>query len=187
MEKSSDALQKFAGTFEKYKKNKTLVSPEDLKGKYRVPFEKLKAQLREELTAYLKAYSMEGLVLVQDDLGYLESFLAAVNRIYSESGMGKRIGQAAFKDIDIEKVKQLAGELRNRIYKEAWWPYFQKHTCLYTTEECLAEDNPQTPRIYNSLVDKFWDQKNRVWTMDEAAKKQPGLLIYIQEREENKQ
>ena len=183
MEKSSDALQRLAGTLEKYKKNKTLVSPEDLKGKYKVPFEKLKAQLRDELTAYLIAYSLEGLVLVQDDQGRLEAFAASVNRIYSESGMAKRIGRAAFGEFDIEKVKALAEELRIRIYKEAWVPYFQRHTCLYTTEACLAEDNPQTPRIYNSLVDKFWDKENSGWIRDEAARK-PAILMYISEKGE---
>ena len=180
MQKTSDALQRLEGTLEKYKKNKTLVSPEDLKGRYKVPFEKLKEQLREELSEYLMAHILQDLILIQDDQGYMEAFAVSVNRIYSESGIAKRIGRAAFKEYDLEKVKQLAEELRNRIYKEAWWPYFHKYTCLYATEGCFEEDNPQTPKIYNSLVDKFWDPKNRAWIADEETKKQPGLLICIQ-------
>ena len=165
MEKSAKILENTAIVLEKYKKNKTLVSPEDLVGKYKVPFQKLKAQLKEDLEAYLMAYSLENLILVQDE--YLEEFVAAVNRIFSDTGMGRRIGMAAFREFDLEKVKYLAEELRGRIYNEAWVPYFQKHICLYITEGCLAEDNPQSPRIYNSLVDMFWNEEKSEWIKEE--------------------
>lgn len=176
MEKPTKILEKVAISLEKYKKNKTLVSPEDLAGKYKVPFQKLKAQLTDELSEYLKAYSLEGLKVIQDNNG--EKFAEAVNRIYLDTGIGKRVGKAAFKDFDLEQVKQLAEELRLRIYNEAWVPYFQKYTCLYLTEECLAEENPQTPRIYNSLVDKFWNVSTGEWIAE--ATKEPALLMYIQ-------
>ena len=176
MEKPTKILEKVAISLEKYKKNKTLVSPEDLAGKYKVPFQKLKAQLLDELSEYLKAYSLEGLKVIQDNNS--EKFAEAVNRIYLDTGIGKRVGKAVFKDFDLEQVKQLAEELRLRIYNEAWVPYFQKYTCLYLTEECLAEENPQTPRIYNSLVDKFWNVSTGEWIAETT--REPVLLMYIQ-------
>lgn len=163
MEKTTEILEKAAVLLEKYKKNKTLVSPADLAGKYKVPFEQLKAQLKETLETYLRVYSLEQLVFTTDNQGYLEKFAETVNRIFSESGMGKRVGRAALKEFDLEQVKRLAEELRVRIYNEAWVPYFQKHTCLYLTEECLADNNPQPPRIYNNLVDKFWNEEIDEW------------------------
>lgn len=181
MEKAAEILKKAAITLEKYKKNKTLVSPEDLAGKYKVPFEKLKAQLKQELTAYLAAHTLGELVFVQDNKGYLEEFIKANDRIFKESNTGKLVGKAAFKEYDLEKVKQLAEALRIRVYNEAWVPYFTKHICLYLTDGCLAEENPQTPRIYNSLVDMFWDARNSEWIKDDAAK-QPAILVYIQEK-----
>ena len=182
MEKATEILEKTAVLLEKYKKNKTLVSPADLAGKYKVPFEQLKAQLKEALETYLRVYSLEQLELATDNQGHLEEFAETVNRIFSESGMGKRVGRAALKEFDLEQVKLLAEELRIRIYNEAWVPYFQRHTCLYITDECLADDNPQTPRIYNSLVDKFLNEESGEWTTDEVAK-QSVILIYIQEKE----
>lgn len=178
MEKAAEILEKAAVTLEKYKKNRTLVSPEDLAGKYKAPFEKLKRQLADELEAYLKTYSLEQLVLVKDNMGYLEKFSETVKRIYSDTGMAKRVGMAAFKDFDLEQVKLLAEELRVRIYEEAWVPYFNKHICLFTSEDCWNDDNPQQPRIYNSLVDKFWNEENGEWIKDETAKV-PAVLIYM--------
>lgn len=176
MEKSSEILKNTAVTLEKYKKNKTLVSPEDLSGKYKVLFEKLKQKLADELSEYLKAYSLERLVLIQDD--YIKEFAETVNRIF-QGGIGKRVSRAAFKEFDLEQIKQIAEELRSRIYEEAYVPYFQKHICLYTSDECFSDENPQPPRIYNSLVDKFWNEEIGEWTTNDADKK-PALLIFIQ-------
>lgn len=179
MEKAAEILEKAAVTLEKYRKNKTLVSPEDLAGKYKVPFEKLKQQLKDELSDFLKAYSLEELTLAKDEHGYFDKFAEDVNRIFETAGFGKRVGKAAFKDFDLEQVKRLAEELRTRIYNEAWTPYFHRHTCLYATAECFAENNPQTPKIYNSLVDKFWNDGTGEWTKNEEPAA-PALLIYIQ-------
>lgn len=176
MEKPTKILEKVAVSLDKYKKNKTLVSPEDLAGKYKVPFQKLKAQLASELSEYLKAYSLEGLKVIQDN--NLERFTEAVDRIYIDTGIGKRVGKAAFKDFDLEQVKQLAEELRSKVYEQAWVPYFQRYTCLYLTEECLSEENPQTPRVYNSLVDKFFNVSTGEWITETT--REPAILMYVQ-------
>ena len=180
MEKSTELLKKAAATLEKYKKNKTLVSPEDLAGKYKVPFQKLKAQLKKELSEYLKTYSLEGLAIRDDNSVAFKEFTAAVERIFSDRNIGRQVGKAVFKEFDIEKVKQCAEALKVRVHNEAWIPYFDKFCCLYVTEECLVPENPQTPQIYNSLVDKFWDEDIKEWIGDEVIKN-PVFLIYFQE------
>lgn len=178
MEKSTELLKKVAGTLEKYKKNKTLVSPEDLAGKYKVPFQKLTEQLKKELSDYLKTYSLEDLELAEGEA--LQEFIKTAEQIFETTDIGKQAGHAAFEEFDIEKVKQCAEALRIQIYNEAWIPYFDKFCCLYVTEECMVPDNPQTPQIYNSLVDKFWDENIKEWIRNEAAKV-PAILIYFQE------
>lgn len=167
MEESDKKLEEMAILLEKYRKNKTLVSPEDLAGKYSAQFHKLILQLKKALQQYLLTYSLENLKILQDE--YLGGFAADVNRIYSETDMGRRVGKAAFKEFDLEKIKCLAEELRNRIYNEAWVPYFQKHIWLYITEECLAVENPQTPKIYNSLVDMFWNEEKKEWIKEKIV------------------
>lgn len=166
MDNAAEIEKKLAITLEKYRKNKTLVPAADLAGKYKVPFEKLKAQLKEELETYLACYSLQGLMVIQDKEGYLKEFKENVNRILSDPDIGKRAGKAAFKEFDIQQIKQIAEELRERIYNEAWVPYFQKHTGLYVTTECFNLINPLSPRIYNYLVDKFWNEETGEWTKD---------------------
>lgn len=179
MENTSDAFAKFATTLEKYRKNKTLVPPEDLAGKYKVPFEKLKTQLKAEMETYLKEYSLDGLHVKKDNEGYFEAFVKAVNRIFSDIDMRRQIGKAAYEEYNLNKVKQLAEQLRSRVYTEAYAPYLQNYTCLYATEACFNEDNPQSPRIYNSLVDKFWDERTGKWISDKEAGA-PVAMIYYQ-------
>lgn len=149
-------------------------------GKYKVPFQKLKKQLADELSEYLKAYSLEDLRVATDNSVGFKEFADTVNQIFKEGDIGCRVGKAAFQEFDLEQVKQLAEELKNRIYNEAYVPYFHKHTCLYTTQECFSEVNPLIPRIYNSLVDKFFDEETGTWKEDETAK-ESAILIYIQE------
>ena len=65
MEKAAEALKKLTITLEKYRKNKTMVSPADLAGKYKAPFEKLKKQLNDEVAEYMILYSLTDLPLMQ--------------------------------------------------------------------------------------------------------------------------
>lgn len=177
MERAAELLKRAQGTLEKYRKNKTLVSPADLAGKYKVPFQKLKAQLAGELSDYLKAYSLERLQITEDE--YFQEFADTVNRIFKDAEIGKRVGRAAFKEYDIEQVEQMAEELRIRIFKEAYTPYFQRHICLYASADCFFGENPHIPRFYNTLVDKFFDGATGKWISDEAAQK-TAILICIQ-------
>ena len=179
MEQYEEKLKKVAATLEKYKKNKTLVPPEDLAGKYKVPFGNLKKQLAKELSEFLKVYSLEGLAIRNDDSEAHKEFTDSVERIFERTDIGRQVGKAAFEKFDLEKVVRLAGELKNRVITEAWGPYFQKFICLYAIPECFDPKNPQTPRIYNSLVDKFWDEDTKEWISDEAVK-QPAILVYLE-------
>ena len=179
MDSSAEILKRAAVTLEKYKKNKTMVSPKDLAGKYKIPFQKLKEQLAGELSDYMKAYALERLILTTEKKEAFKEFTDATNRIFQSTDMGKRIGKAVFKEFDLELVKRLAEVFRIQVHNEAWVPYFHKHTCLYVTDGCVSE-NPLIPRIYNSLVDKFWDEENQTWTTDEASK-EPAILFYVQE------
>lgn len=182
MDKVDDLLQKVAVSLEKYRKNKTLVSPEDLEGKYKVPFDKLREQLRDELADYVRACALKDLVLVRDE--HFEAFSEAVSQIWSEGNFGKRIGTSAFKDMDLEKIKLVADDFRSKVKQGAWIPYFNKHTCLRATAECFDENSSTVPKIYNTLVDKFWNENTGEWEKVECAF-EPALLIYTQEEKKD--
>ena len=177
MEKAEEALKTAAVTLEKYRKNKTLVPDADLKGKYKVPFEKLKQQLKDELEIYLKEYILSGLVVKKP----ADELVEKINQIIIQDCIGKRVGRAAFRDFDIHAVKQIAEECRKKVY-EVWTEYFNQHVCLYVYGQCFNEENPDNPLIYNDLVDKFWNEDAGEWTYRE---KPPGaaILIFISEKE----
>lgn len=182
MDKVDELLQKVETSLAKYRKNKTLVSPEDLAGKYKVPFEKLREQLRDELADYVRAYALKDLVLVRDE--HFEAFSEAVSQIWKESNMGKQIGEAAFKDMSLEKIQDLAFVFRTSVMSLAYFPYFNKHTCLRATAECLTEEGNAVPKIYNTLMDEYWNEETGEWEKTEGDF-EPALLIYIQEDQQN--
>lgn len=151
------------------------MKPEDLAGKYKAPFEKLKQQLKKELEEYLIAFILEGLVFQQDETGAFDEFVAAVNQ-ENKKGIGKEIGRAAFKFFDLQQVQEIARRHREKIL-ELYKPYFDRFTCLYCIGECFNENNPQTPKIYNSLVDKFYNEATGEWIKQERTEN--AVLIYI--------
>ena len=174
MENADEALKTVALTLEKYKKNKTMVSPEDLKGKYKVPFEKLVSQLQEELSDYVSSCCFHGLIIRKCDE---PEFMKEIHQTLEDFGVSKAVGCAAFKNFDLEEVKRIAEEARQRVY-QIWKAYFNRHTCLYAYGQCFAEDNPHTPLIYNKLVDKFWDEHTKMWISREKPEGD-AILIFI--------
>ena len=179
-EKAVKALEKAAVTLEKYRKNKTLVPPEELAGKYKKPFEKLKQQLKEELEEYLRLFILDGLRIRDDDEG--QRLIGEINQAFKEAQIGKQVGRAAFREFDLEKIKRIAQEHRQKV-EGIYKAYFDRHTCLYAAGPSWDPDNPQPPLIYNDIVDKFYDEAAGGWISKE---KPPGAAILIFIKSENK-
>lgn len=159
MENADEALKILSSTLEKYRMNKTKVPAADLAGKYRVPFQKLKQKLRDDIEAYLKAYSLSGIMIMKGDL---ESITAEINRSFREREIGERAGRAAFQDYNLAEIQKIAGECR-RIFQDVYARYFNQHTGLCLEAGCFDEDRPVIPRVYNEIVDKFWDDGAGRW------------------------
>ena len=124
MEKTEQSLKKLEKTLERYRKNKTLVSPEDLKGRYRVPFRKLQEQLVSELIGYVIFYCYGGLKVFQSESQELEQqFQEELKR----SGIEKELKKAAFEEYDLQKIQQIAEQHRKQTLK-IYDAYFQSHT-----------------------------------------------------------
>ena len=177
MEKAVKAFEIAAATLEKYRKNKTLVPPEELEGKYKKSFEKLKQQLKVELEEYLRLFILDGLQIRNDDEG--QQVIAEINQAFKDVQIGRQVGRAAFREFDLEKIRRIAQEQRQRVMR-IYQKYFDRHTCLYAAEPSWDPDNPQPPFIYNDIVDKFYDETASVWISKE---KPPGAAIMIFVRE----
>ena len=179
-EKAVKALEKAGETLEKYQKNKTLVPPEQLAGKYKKAFGKLEQQLKEELEEYLRLYILDGLQVRDDEEG--QQVIAEINQAFKEAQIGRQVGRAAFKEFDLEKIKWIAQEYRQKvdgIYKA----YFDRHTCLYAAGPSWDPDNPQLPLIYNDIADKFYDGAAGGWI---SKGKPPGTAMLIFVKSENR-
>lgn len=163
-EKAVKALEKATVTLEKYRKNKTLVPPEELAGKYKKSFEKLKQQLKEELEEYLRLFVLDGLRVRNDDEG--QQVIAEINQAFKEAQIGRQVGRAAFREFDLEKIKRIAEEHRRKV-EGIYKAYFDRHTCLYAAGPSWDPDNPQPPLIYNDIVDKFYNEAAGGWISKE--------------------
>ena len=61
--------------------------PEELAGKYKKPFEKLKQQLKEELEEYLRLFILDGLRFRDDEEG--KQLVDEINRAFKEGQIGR--------------------------------------------------------------------------------------------------
>lgn len=183
-----EQAEKITVLLEKYRKNRENVPLEVLQTKYKDAYEKLKAEIKAEALAIIKPIAaslpewLEGQKVNQE---YIEEIADTFNQIYAGGGYAKKIGQALYKQYSIDEARQLAQEI-NRQYKEALLRFFHSKTCLYTTAENWDPENPVTPRIYNALVDKFWNEEKGEW-ISENKPKGTALLLFITGKEPEKE
>ena len=95
-----------------YKKNKTAVSPEDLNGKYKSAFEKLKNELKSEIENYLWEIIFSD---IPKDVPK-EIFDRIQSDIDSQK-VGRKAGRAIFIYFDFEELSSIALEEKQRVDK----------------------------------------------------------------------
>lgn len=125
------------------KNNKDKVPLEVLKTKYKTGYDALCKNISHTASEYAKQVSLHGIRIHKD---YLEEGVSIINKSIEESGLLKELSKAAFLRQDIAEFTNLAEKLRS-IILEALKPFYEKHTGLYITAECL--ENPDIlPEIY---------------------------------------
>lgn len=174
MDRTQETFRALESTLEKYRMNKTRVSPEDLAGRYRISFQKLKAQLKSDAEEYLTAYCLSGFRVRKSDSRVLQE---AVEKTFRDAHAARRAGKALFGNFSIQEFQEVAEDLRGRI-QELYAGYFDRHTCIYAAGASWDPGSPQPPLVYNDLVDKFWDDGTGQW---QDREKPPGdaILIFI--------
>lgn len=93
-----------------YKKNKTSILPEDLNGKYRAAFEKLKEDMRMLIDAYLREVIFSGIPgkVRQDVYNEIQS------DIYTQQ-LGRNAGRAIFIYYDFDELERIALQEKKRV------------------------------------------------------------------------
>ena len=106
------------------RKNKEMVPEEELKTTYRKAYDTLWAEIRKKAVGYMKELIFTGAsgVYLQRDI---PKMIKALEAIVNAPVMNQRMQEALFKEMDMERVKRLAQELKCQV--EPLLTEYQKH------------------------------------------------------------
>ena len=164
------SLQKLLSTL---KLNRERVPLETLKSVYRIPYEELKAQIRESVQEFVLLVACHHL-LINPNFS-LDEQTAVVQAAIDRSRIPKEIGKSLTRDYDVSKIHRMALKLREEI-EAALWPYINQKTCLVAD----LEDLEKTPVIYNTLTRQIY--QDGVW-IDQPLDLWGKLLIYSKQED----
>lgn len=145
------------GHLDTLKRNLAVVSLEELKTKYKKPFEELQRNISTSATAYVKQVTLENLRIRAD---FLDEAQPLIQAAIDQSGLLKQISEAAFKKQDISEFDRLALELKEQINK-ALTPFYNRHLRLYM-EKTPPGIQPKTAEFYNEATGCIW--RDGAWT-----------------------
>ena len=164
------SLQRLLSTL---KINRERMPLETLKSVYRVPYEELKAQIRENVQEFVLLVACHHLLINPDYSA--EEQTAVVQTVIEHSRIPKEISKSMTRDYDVAKIHQMAMKLREEI-EAALWPYINRETCLVADLEELEK----TPVIYNTLTRQIY--QDGVW-IDQPLDLWGKLLIYSKQED----
>lgn len=175
--------RKALADLERYRRNKTLVPAEELAGKYKKPFEALKAELQTEVNALLRKALFEGMKFASD--GKAVDFAKRMRDALTEHGYQQTARKAVFEEYDLRKAWALAAE-ENRKIREAglYEEYVRGYDCLFVTEEAGGR---RLARVYNDLTETFWDKASGKWVRDEDTRKRPHFITSLPKKGERRE
>lgn len=140
----NELRQTLAIQLETLKRNLDAVPLEILKTKYKKPFDRLRQDIAQTASDYVKGITLKD---IRIRVSYFDEARPLIENAIRQSGILKQISVAAFRRQDMEEIDALALELKKQI-QDALKPFYEKHLCLYLTSECFAEP-PKVPDIYN--------------------------------------
>lgn len=145
------------GYLDTLKRNLAVVSLEELKTKYKKPFDELQHNIRTTATAYVKQVTLENLRIRAD---LLEEARPIIQSAIDQSGLLKQISEAAFRKQDISEFDRLALELKEQINR-ALAPFYNRHLRL-CMEKTSPGTQPKTAEFYNEATGCIW--RDGAWT-----------------------
>lgn len=181
-----EQAEKLADLLRKLKANEEKVPLEVLKTTYKAAYDKLCQEIKETAQTHLKEttlktpYFLDGRKVTKE---HGEALAGIYNQIYEAGEYAKKIGRALFKNYSIAEAEALAAEI-NKTFQEESLKYFHSRTCLYATAECFNTEDTKTPKIYNDLVDMFWDEEAGGWREPKEGERENAILIFVKGKED---
>lgn len=145
------------------RRNLEVVSMEDLKTKYKKPYEKLRDNICQAATEYSRHVTLHGLLIKKV---YFDEAQTYLREAIKQTTCLKKISEAAFQRQDIDEIERLAYVLRDEI-QLALHHFYLNHMCLFISPEC-RDDPSRIPEIYNNASGCIW--RNGTWVqMDDTG------------------
>lgn len=167
---------KLASMVRKYRANKERVPPEELKTKYKVAFEKLAQDIRNEAERLLKIYTLDFLDGIMINSAYEDELVEEFNKSYSSGHYSGTINKALLERFDVKEFEDHAKKIRHD-YIRIFQNLFQKYICVRATET--------DAKIYNDLTREFYNPNIKTWYRDREELEQPGVRIFYERSRRN--
>ncbi|GAA6406006.1 hypothetical protein NE647_09875 [Blautia coccoides] len=172
-------IEEYEGSLQKLlsvlKKNRDAVDKQLLNTIYKQAYDDLLRQINQAATAYVHEVTLRGLVL-NPDIPF-DTQVNVLNQTIEQSGIMLEMGKVLSETYDVEKLHQLALQLREKL-ELALWPYINLQTCLVADLFDLEKE----PVIYNTLTQQIY--VNGVW-VDHPIDLQGNLLVYAKQDTDN--
>ncbi len=139
------------GHLDTLRRNLAVVSLEELKTKYKKPFDELRHNIRTTATAYVKQVTLEGLRIRQD---FQEEARPIMQDAIDQSDLLKQITEAAFQRQDMDEIDRLASDLKGRI-SLALTPFYESYIRLYM-KKTPPGIQPPPAGFYNEVSGCIW-------------------------------
>lgn len=142
------------------RRNLEVVSLEELKTKYKKPYEDLRKKICQAATEYTRHVALSNIRIRRS---LFEEAQTYINAATQQTQCLKKISEAAFQRQDMDEIAALARTLRGEIEQSLHY-FYLNHMCLLVTRECI--DNPQkVPEIYNKATSCIW--RDGAWQLME--------------------
>ena len=126
MQNSAEALKLLEKSLIKYERSKTELKKEDLEGKYKTAFTRLKKELSEELSAYANYRIIEIFPEATLNAQTAEELIKIVLDDCKKNRYTDKIRDAAYKDYDLQAIISITEEARERI-KGKWAEFYRQN------------------------------------------------------------
>ena len=181
-ENSMSHEETLTGLIDKLRRNREKVPLDVLKTKYAAAYSQLCDSIKEELKRMAVRWPswLEGRKIRKD---YIDEMIDLFNRLYDEGGYSKKLGRAAFKNMDPAEAIRITNEIAANFETEVEKLVSSK-SCLYATQPCWNPESPEKPKIYNDLLRMFWDDDRQGWREPEPGETEPAILIFLNKGEQ---
>ena len=151
------------GHLDTLKRNLAVVSLEELRTRYKKPFDELRHNISTTATAYVKQAALENLRIRQD---FLEEARPIIQDTIDQSGLLRQISEAAFRRQDMDEIDRLVLDLKFRI-SLALDPFYERHLRLYM-KKTPPGIQPPPAEFYNEATGCIW--RNGAWVPMEVGR-----------------